>query len=325
MAISTKGQAQGAAGPGGSGGPGGQGGPSGPGGPGGRSAAIAGLDSLELAQQQGGSRSARIARKALRAAWPKLLAIAIVLVAWQLFYAINFHGDTASGLVQAPWPTLRDLGHQLEHGQLWQAIGDTARTAIMGYLLALVIGTVIGAVVSRIPPLRAAVGSIISGLQTMPSIAWFPFAIILFGSSVSAILFVMVLGAAPSIANGLITGVDYTPPLLLRAGQTMGLRGMTLYRYLILPASLPAYMAGMKQGWAFSWRSLMAGELLVNIIGQTSLGQLLNANQDTQDLSGAISIMIVILIIGIVVDAIFSKADLAVRRRRGLLDTAATA
>ena len=316
MAISTKGQAQGAAGPGGSGGPGGQGGP---GGPGGRSAAIAGLDSLELAQQQGGSRSARIARKALRAAWPKLLAIAIVLVAWQLFYAINFHGDTASGLVQAPWPTLRDLGHQLEHGQLWQAIGDTARTAIMGYLLALVIGTVIGAVVSRIPPLRAAVGSIISGLQTMPSIAWFPFAIILFGSSVSAILFVMVLGAAPSIANGLITGVDYTPPLLLRAGRTMGLRGIALYRYLILPASLPAYVAGMKQGWAFSWRSLMAGELLVVVIGKPSIGFLLQQDRDVNDAPAMMAVMILILLIGILVDAIFfGGIERAVRRRRGL-------
>jgi len=177
-------------------------------------------------------------------------------------------------------------------------------------------------VVSRIPPLRAAVGSIISALQTMPSIAWFPFAIILFGINESAILFVMVLGAAPSIASGLITGVDYTPPLLLRVGATMGLRGIALYRHLILPASLPAYVAGLKQGWAFSWRSLMAGELLVIIIDKLSLGQLLFNTQQNLDLSGAISIMIVILVIGIAVDTIFTKADLAVRRRRGLLDPA---
>ncbi len=301
MAISTKSPGQGA-----------------------QNATISGLDSLELARQQEGSRGIRIARQTWRAAWPKLLAIAIVLVAWQIFYAVDFHGDTTNGLVKGPWTTLDNLGHQLVGGQLWGAIGNTLQTAVVGYGLALIIGTVIGAVVSRIPPLRAAVGSIISGLQTMPSIAWFPFAIILFGTSVSAILFVMVLGAAPSIANGLITGVDYTPPLLLRAGRTMGLRGIALYRYLILPASLPAYVAGMKQGWAFSWRSLMAGELLVLIIGHTSLGVLLNTAQDNQDLSGAISIMIVILVIGIVVDTIFSKLDLAVRRGRGLLDTATT-
>ena len=282
--------------------------------------AIAGLDSLELDQHQASGGPARAARMAWSATWPKLLAIAIVLAAWQLFYAVNFRGDTASGLVKGPATTLRSLAAQLGHAQLWHAIEDTGRTALAGYLLALVIGTAIGALVSRIPPLRAAVGSIISGLQTMPSIAWFPFAIILFGTSVSAILFVMVLGAAPSIANGLITGVDYTPPLLLRAGRTMGLRGIALYRHLILPASLPAYLAGLKQGWAFAWRSLLAGELLVLIVGHVSLGVLLNTAQDNQDLSGAISVMIVILAIGIVVDMIFSKIDVTVRRRRGLLD-----
>jgi NitT/TauT family transport system permease protein len=194
------------------------------------------------------------------------------------------------------------------------------RTALIGYAIAVLIGSATGALVSRIPPLRAAVGSIISGLQTMPSIAWFPFAIILFGVSTSAILFVMALGAAPSIANGLITGVDYTPPLLLRAGQTMGLRRVALYRHLILPASLPAYVAGLKQGWAFSWRSLMAGELLVIITGQApSLGILLNTSQDNLDLSGAIAIMIIILLIGIAIDTIFTKTDLSIRRRRGLL------
>jgi NitT/TauT family transport system permease protein len=134
----------------------------------------------------------------------------------------------------------------------------------------------------------------------------------------------MVLGAAPSIANGLITGVDYTPPLLLRAGQTMGLRGFTLYRYLILPASLPAYVAGMKQGWAFAWRSLMAGELLVLILGQPSLGVLLNNDQNLQDFAGLGSLVIVILVIGILVDTLFTKADLAIRRRRGLMTPGTT-
>jgi sulfonate transport system permease protein len=287
-----------------------------------QSTAIAGLDSLELGPASSGRSPGKLARKAWTAIWPKLLAVALVLGAWQLFYLSNYHGDAASGLVKGPGPGLANLWDQVHHAQLWQAIGDTAQTAVVGYLLALVIGSLIGAVVSRIPPLRAATGSIISGLQTMPSIAWFPFAIILFGTSVSAILFVMVLGAAPSIANGLITGVDYTPPLLLRAGRSMGLRGVALYRYLILPASLPAYLAGLKQGWAFAWRSLMAGELLVIILGHPSLGILLNNAQDNQDLTSAISIMLVILVIGIVVDAIFTKTDQAVRRRRGLLTDA---
>ena len=115
-----------------------------------------------------------------------------------------------------------DLWAQMHHALLWQAIATTMRRAVIGFGLALVIGVVIGALVSRIKPLRAAVGSMITALQTMPSIAWFPFAIILFGVSTAAILFVMVLGAAPSIANGLIAGVDYTPPLLLRRAAPWG-------------------------------------------------------------------------------------------------------
>ncbi len=277
---------------------------------------ISGLDSLELNAAQADRGPGRIARTAWAALWPKLLAMALVLIIWQLVHLTGWKQNVVKG----PATVFSDLWQQLQHALLWRAIGTTLRRAVLGYSLALVIGSLIGVLVARIPPLRAAVGSIITGLQTMPSIAWFPFAIILFGETTPAILFVMILGAAPSIASGLITGVDYTPPLLLRAGRTMGLRGFTLYRYLILPASVPAYVAGMKQGWAFAWRSLMAGELLVLIFGQSSIGQLLSQDQDTFDFAGATSVIIVILVIGIVVDMLFTKLDLAVRRRRGLLD-----
>jgi NitT/TauT family transport system permease protein len=285
--------------------------------------ALQGLDNLEAGPALLGpdSRPGKLARKAWATSWPKLLAVALVLGVWQLFYLSNFRGETADGLLKGPAQVLPNLWDQLAHGDLLQAIGTTMQSAIVGYTLALAFGIVIGALVSRIPPLRAAVGSIITGLQTMPSIAWFPFAIIIFGISNSAILFVIVLGAAPSIANGMISGVDYTPPLLLRAGKVMGLRGLALYRYLILPASLPAFVAGMKQGWAFAWRSLMAGELVVNL-GGASLGVLLDGDQQNLDLASAISVMIVILIIGIVVDGVFTKLDLSIRNRRGLLDPA---
>ena len=285
--------------------------------------ALHGLDNLELSPLDRPQRTAsRLARKGWAGTWPKLLAVAIVLVAWQLFYLSNFHGDTADHLVTGPVDGLKNLWDQLLHGQLRAAIGTTLERAVVGYAVSVLVGVVVGAVVSRIPPLRAAVGSIITGLQTMPSIAWFPFAIILFGLTDSAILFVVVLGSAPSIANGLIAGVDYTPPLLLRAGKMMGLRRFSLYRYLILPASLPSFIAGMKQGWAFAWRSLMAGELVVQVAGSLSLGVLLNGDQQQLDLTSAISVMIAILVIGVVVDGIFTKADLAIRSRRGLLDPA---
>jgi NitT/TauT family transport system permease protein len=282
--------------------------------------ALRGLDSLELQPSQGKPDPGRIVRRAWGAVWPKLLAIGLVLAVWQLITVTGWKKYVLKG----PGPVLSNLWQQMQHGMLWSTIGWTMRSALTGYLVALLIGSVVGLLVARIKPLRAAVGSIITGLQTMPSVAWAPFAIILFGESNSAILFVVILGAAPSIANGLISGVDYTPPLLLRAGKTLGLRGFALYRYLILPASLPAYVAGLKQGWAFAWRSLMAAELFIAIIGQISIGQQLSVDQQAQDFTGATSVIVVILVIGIVVDTIFTKADLAVRRRRGLLDTALT-
>ena len=278
--------------------------------------ALRGLDRLELEPAAGGRDPGRLARKAWSACWPKVLAVALVLSAWELVTLTGWKKYVLKG----PAPVFSDLWQQMLHGQLWSTIGWTLRSAALGYLVALIIGSVVGLLVARIPPLRAAIGSIITGLQTMPSVAWAPFAIILFGENESAILFVVIMGAAPSIANGLITGVDYTPPLLLRAGKTLGLHGFLLYRYLVWPASLPAYVAGLKQGWAFAWRSLMAAELFIAIVGQLSIGQQLSVDQQNLDFSGASSMIIIILVIGIVVDTLFSKLDLAIRRRRGLLD-----
>ena len=276
-------------------------------------AALAGLDSLELPQARGAAGGR--ARRIWGAVWPKLLAIAIVIGIWQLVY---LSGWKSAAILPSPAAVFSDLWAQLHHALLWQAIATTMRRAVIGFGLALIIGVFIGALVSRIKPLRAAVGSMITALQTMPSIAWFPFAIILFGATTNAILFVIILGAAPSIANGLIAGVDYTPPLLLRAGRTMGLGRIAMYRHLILPASLPSFVAGLKQGWAFAWRSLMAGELLVIIANHPSLGVLLSTDQDQADMASATAIIIVILVLGIIVHSLFSMADGAIRRRWGL-------
>jgi sulfonate transport system permease protein len=270
------------------------------------------LESLEAPSAD--QRGRRLATRIWAVAWPVALAIAIVLVLWQLVALSGWK----KAIFPAPGPTLANLWDQLQTGLLWHAIATTAERAVIGFALAVLIGAVVGAVVSRIKPLRSAVGSLITGMQTLPSIAWFPFAIILFGVSTQAILFVIILGAAPSVANGLIAGVDYTPPLLLKAGAMMGLRRISLYRHLILPASLPAFVAGLKQGWAFAWRSLMAGELLVIIANQPSLGVLLSTDQDQSDLESATAIIIVILILGVIVDQLFGLADRGIRRRWGL-------
>src|SRR5260370_14491468 len=274
---------------------------------------LAWLEALEVGSPQE-QRGRRGATRAWGVVWPMVLAIIIVLAVWQLIHISGWK----KAILPGPGATLANLWDQLKTGLLWHAIGTTAERAVIGFGLAVLIGAVIGALVSRIRPLRAAVGSLITGLQTMPSIAWFPFAIILFGISTTAILFVIVLGAAPSIANGLIAGVDYTPPLLLRAGATMGLRRLSLYWHLILPASLPALVAGLRHGRAFAWRSLSAGELAVITANRPSLGVLLSTDQDQSDLQSATAIIIVILILGIGVHTLFSLADRAIRRRCGL-------
>ena len=282
-------------------------------------AALAGLDQLELAPPQQAKR--HLGAKVWAAAWPKLLALVLALAIWQLIYLSGFK----SSILPGPATTLTDLWHQVHSALLWSAIGTTLRRALIGFALALVIGTVVGALVSRIRPLRAGVGSLITALQTLPSIVWVPFAIILFGANTTAILFVIVMTAAPAIANGLIAGADYLPPLLLRAGKTMGLRRVSLYRHVIMPATLPAFVNGLKQGWAFGWHGLIAAEIVVIILGQPSLGVLLSNDQDQADMAGAIAIILVILVIGILVDVLFNLVNGRIRNRWGVADNSARA
>ena len=276
---------------------------------------LSGLDHLETALPSRRSRTARI----WAAAWPKLLAVAIVLIVWQLVVWSGWKPEYVLPGPRAVWDSfVNNFSTNMD------AAWTTLQRGFKGFAFALVIGTIVGALVARNRVLRSAIGSLITGLQTMPSVAWFPLAILLFKLGEGAIFFVVVLGAAPSIANGLISGIDHIQPILLRAGTVLGARRWKLFRYVILPAALPSFVAGLKQGWAFAWRSLLAGELIVLIPGQFSLGQQLDANRQLSDSAGVIAVMIVILIIGILVDALlFGTADRAIRRRYGLVDTAA--
>ena len=272
---------------------------------------IRGLDALTL-----GSPTPPLAHALWRAAWPKLAAVAIALGLWQL---VAISGWKESYVLPGPAPVFAELGRQLATVELWQAVGVTMTRGVVGFAIAAVLGLVLGVLVARSRILRAAIGSLITGLQTMPSIAWFPLAILLFTMSEQAILFVILIGAVPSIANGVIGGVDYVPALLVRAGRNVGASGLSLYRHVVLPAALPGIVTGLKQGWAFAWRSLLAGELMVQIAFRPSLGQFLNQSRELGDTSYMIALMIVILVIGIAVDAVFGRVERGIRRRRGVV------
>jgi NitT/TauT family transport system permease protein len=276
---------------------------------------LADVDDLVAAPERPGR-----GRRWWRAIWPRLAAVAGLLLLWELVVLLHLR---PTYVLPPPDAVLARLVRDMGTPEFYRAIGTTLGRAATGYAIALVIGTVLGVVLSRSRVLRIAFGSFITGLQSMPSVAWFPFAILLFNVSEGAILFVVVLGAAPSIANGIISGIDHIPPMLLRAAQVMGARGVNLYRRVILPAALPGFLAGLKQGWAFAWRSLMAGELLVIIGGQTSIGVRLQFAREFSDAEGLLASMLVVLAVGILVDlVVFGWLENAVRARRGLVDTA---
>jgi sulfonate transport system permease protein len=253
-----------------------------------------------------------------RTAWPQLGAVAIAIAVWQLVVLTGWRPDY---VLPGPAAVFGRLWHDAGTRGLWQAISITLQRAIIGYAIAIVAGTALGLIMVRLRVLRSAFGSMITGLQSMPSVAWFPLAILIFRLSEGAILFVVVLGAAPAIANGLLSGVDHIPPLMLRAGKVLGARGINLYTRVILPAALPGFVAGLKQGWAFAWRSLMAGELLVIIGSAPSLGVRLSYAREFSDAEELLASMIVVLLIGIIVDSlIFGAIEHRIRAHRGLIE-----
>jgi len=275
---------------------------------------LAGLDALELGSTPRRKDAAERARRVWAVIWPKLAAIALVWIVWELVHLTGWKKYVLPG----PGVTLSNLWDQAQTGLLWHAVGDTLLRAVLGYALAVVIGSVVGLLVARIPVLRAAVGSLITGLQTLPSAAWIPFAIILFALDTSAILFIIVITTAPAIANGVISGVDYIPPLLLKSGRIMGLRGLRLTWHVIVPAALPTFMASLKQAWSFTWHALLTAELLVLVANVPSIGQLFSADQEQTDMPSTIAVMVVILILGVAADGVFGLANNKVRRRWGV-------
>jgi len=189
----------------------------------------------------------------------------------------------------------------------------------IGYGISIVIGILLGLLIGRVRIFEETLGSLISGLQTLPTICWLPLALLWFGLNDWSIMFLVIMGAVLSITIATDAGVKNVPLLYMRAAKTMGARGWKLYLEVIIPAALPYIITGMKQGWSFAWRSLMAGELLIVCVG---LGHLLMVGRELNDMSQVIAVMIVIIIIGILVDRLFFvKVERRIRERWGLVKT----
>jgi NitT/TauT family transport system permease protein len=272
-----------------------------------------GLDALEL----GPAEPARsLWRKVLDGALPPVVALGSILAVWQLV-EVTKDPDRLPGPAEV-WESLR---YQWGLGTMQEGILTSLERGVLGFLLSIAIATPIGLLLARVDLLRRAFQPLITGLQSLPSVAWVPAAILWFQLSETTMYFVILMGAIPSVINGTISGLQQVPPLFTRVAHVLGARGLTLARHVLLPAALPGYIGGLKQGWAFSWRSLMAAELIAKSTALGSgLGQVLEFNRGISDFEGVLATILVILFVGLAVDLLFfAPLERRVLRRRGLL------
>ncbi len=271
----------------------------------------AGLDTLQI------HRDVAQRRQWWKKVVPPLLSIALVLVIWQWAFNQEFKEVWVLPSPGMVWDALK---LQWDAGFVSSSIANSLKRAVIGFAMSVAIGVPLGVLVARVSFVRATFGPLLSGLQQLPSVAWVPAAVIWFGLTDQAIYVVVLLGAVPSIANGLVAGIDQIPPLYLRAGRVMGANGWSSVRHILLPASLPGFLAGLEQGWAFAWRSLMAAELIaVSPQLGPGLGQLLQIGRELGDMALVIGTILVILMVGIVVERFFfAPLRRKVLRNRGI-------
>ncbi len=211
------------------------------------------------------------------------------------------------------WESLVGL---CQKGTLFEAIGYSLLRGIIGFAIAVVIGVIFGLLL-RLNFFQRYIKPIILGIQTLPSVCWVPFSILWFGLSQQAILFVVVMGSTFSVALSVDNAIKNVPPIYTRAALTMGANKLQIYKNVYFPACLPEFVSGLKQGWSFAWRALMAGEVMTTSIG---LGQTLITGRDLNDINQVMLVMIVIVAVGIIIDKlIFTTIENRLLRKRGLL------
>jgi NitT/TauT family transport system permease protein len=255
--------------------------------------------------------------------WPRIAAIGGLIAVW---WAVSASGVFFEGVLPSPPSVGKALVDEWVASPpgITQGIGSALVKSVIrlafGMGVAVVVGTVIGTAMAASQFVQRSIGSLMTGLQALPSISWLPLAILWFGLNERAILFVVIIAGIPAVAIAAASSVRLVPPLLVRAGRTLGARRWTLYRSIVLPAAVPGYVGGLQQAWALAWRALMAGELIST--GAQGLGHLQDTARQQFQSDTVIAVMLVIIAIGMVVEFGFAAADRRVRGKRGLLATA---
>jgi NitT/TauT family transport system permease protein len=249
-----------------------------------------------------------------RVASAGLFFVALIAV-WQL---LVMSGRWSPMLLPSPKDVAQYLWSALNDGTLAEATAVTLRRLLLGYAVGLVMGLPLGLLCSSSKLAEDTVGVLSLGLQTLPSICWVPLALLWFGQSEGAMLFVVIMGTVWSAVIATDTGARTISPIYARAARTMGSEGLHKWTHVVLPASLPFLVGGMKQGWAFAWRSLMAAEIYVTILTGFGLGHLLHYGRELNSMDQVIGIMLVIVAIGLIADkALFSPWERFLHRRWG--------
>lgn len=238
-----------------------------------------------------------------------------LLIAWQLAADTGWWSPV---LFPSALSVAEYLREATIDGTLLEAVRVTLKRLILGYAIGVAIGLPLGVLTSSSQIMEDTIGALALGLQTLPSVCWVPFAVLWFGQTESAMLFVVVMGTVWSVIIATNHGSRTIPPIYARAARTMGSKGLHLWTMVMLPASLPFLVSGMKQGWAFAWRSLMAAEIFVTILTGFGLGQLLHYGRELNAMDQVIGAMLVIVLIGLLADRIlFSPWERFLHRRWG--------
>lgn len=244
----------------------------------------------------------------------RLVFFGALIGLWFAFYATHVWNAMIFPSPSDAWTSLVD---GFNDGTIPAAIMASMRRVVIGYAISFVLGMIIGVAMARWKTVHETLGTLVLGMQTLPSICWLPLALLWFGLDEKAVILVVVLGSAFAVTEAAYDGFKNTPRLYQRAALTMGASQMQLFRRVLIPAALPSIITGMKLSWSFAWRALMSGELLYSDVG---LGQLLMRGRDLGDMGGVVAIMIVIVAIGLLVNQfIFTPIERATRRRWGLL------
>ncbi|TCC65820.1 ABC transporter permease [Kribbella pittospori] len=278
----------------------------------------AGLDALDTPVH---SSQGSLARRIAARAFPPIGAVVLLVAVWQVLWAAAFWPEFKLPAPLAVWAQIWQL---VTSGEILELFWVSVHRAVIGFALSLLIAVPLGLAIANSRVVRRGIGPLVSGLQSLPSVAWVPAAILWFGLNDRAIYWVVLLGAVPSIANGLMSGLDQVPPILPRVGKALGAGRLSGIRYILLPAALPGFLGGLKQGWAFSWRSLMAAELIATSpdLGQ-GLGQFLHNGMSLSDISMVFAGILLIFVVGVGIELlVFRPLENSVLRARGLTVTA---